>query len=470
MKSMNRRRFLELAGTLALSSAIPAKANAQTSRPPNFVFVLADDLGWRQLGCYGSSYYESPNIDRLAKQGMRFTDAYAACPVCSPTRASIMTGKYPARLHLTDFIKGGSPPKDSPLAHPVWQKHLPLEETTIAEALKREGYKTASFGKWHLSQDKMPPKSLPFNPDKQGFDEHFVTYKPSGDMKQDWQTPEDDGHNVELITRKSLAFMENHRDAPFFLYVSHNTIHDPLIERQAAIERYRNKAGSESAENNPIIGAMIERLDQSVGRLMAKLDELDLADNTVFIFFSDNGGLEKDALQTPLRSGKANLYEGGIRVPLVVRWPGHIQAGTLNDSLVSSVDMLPTILEMAGSDKRYDDIDGISIVPTLTQGSALKHDAIYWHYPHYHKAGTGPSGAVRLGKYKLIEWYEPTLLGLEKQVELYDLEEDLGETRDLADEMPEKTEELRNRLIAWRESVGAQMPTVSKRRLRNGAE
>ncbi len=463
MKSISRRRFLELAGAFALSSALPTEASAQRSRPPNFVFVLADDLGWRQLGCYGSGYYESPNIDRLAAQGMRFTDAYAACPVCSPTRASIMTGKYPARLHLTDFIKGGRPPKDSPLAHPVWQKHLPLEEVTIAEALKREGYETASFGKWHLSQDKMPPKSLPFNPDKQGFDEHFVTYKPSGGMKQEWQTPEDDGHNVDLITRKSLAFMEDNRDKPFFLYVSHNTIHNPLMEREAAVDRFRDKAGSELAENNPIIGAMIERLDRSVGVLMAKLDELELADDTVFVFFSDNGGLEKEAAQTPLRSGKANLYEGGIRVPLIVRWPGHVRVGTLNGSLVSSVDMFPTLLEMAGSSKTYDAIDGVSIVSALTQGTTLKREAIYWHYPHYHSAGTGPSGAVRMGKYKLIEWYEPLLLGREKQVELYDLDQDLGESRDLAGEMPKKAEELRRRLATWRGSVGAQMPTVRKR-------
>ena len=470
MKPINRRKFLELAAAFALSSALPTKADAQRSGPPNFVFVLADDLGWSQLGCYGSSYYESPNIDRLAAQGMRFTDAYAACPVCSPTRASIMTGKYPARLHVTDFIKGGKPPRNSPLAHPDWQKHLPLDEITIAEALKQEGYKTASFGKWHLSQEKTPPKSLPFNPDKQGFDEHIVTYKPSGHMKQDWQTPEDDGHNVELITQKSLTFMEDNIDTRFFLYVSHNTIHEPLIERKGTIEKHRNKADTELDENNPIIGAMIERLDQSVGRLMAKLDELDLADNTVFVFYSDNGGLEKDADQTPLRGGKANLYEGGIRVPFIVRWPGHVRPGTLNDSLVSSIDVFPTILEMAGSDKRYDDIDGISMVSALTRGFTLKRDAIYWHYPHYHTAGTGPSGAVRMGKYKLIEWYEPSLLGREKQVELYDLEKDISESQDLANEMPEKAKELRNLLIAWRESLGAQMPTVWKRRLRNVAE
>ncbi len=462
MTSINRRRFLEITGAFALASAFPKKTDAQTSRPPNFVFVLADDFGWSQLGCYGSSYYESPNIDKLATQGMRFTDAYAACPVCSPTRASIMTGKYPARLHLTDFLKGGNPPKNSPLAHPDWQKYLPLEEITIAEALKQEGYKTASFGKWHLSQEKTPPESLPFNPDKQGFDEHFVTYKPSGSLKQEWQTPENDGHNVELITQKSLKFMEDNKNTPFFLYVAHNTIHNPLIEREATIEKFKNKPGAELDENNPIIGAMIERLDNSVGRLMAKLNELDLVDNTVFIFFSDNGGLEKDADQKPLRSGKANVYEGGIRVPLIVRWPGKVQPGALNHSLVSSVDMFPTLLEMAGSDKKYDDIDGISIVPALTNKSSLKRDAIYWHYPHYHSAGTGPSGAVRMGKYKLIEWYERSLLGREKQVELYDLEKDLGESHDLANEMPEKAKELRNMLIAWRKSAGAQMPVVIK--------
>ena len=460
MKSMNRRKFLELAGIFSFASALPARPETEAVRPPNIVFVLADGLGWAQLGCYRSSYYETPNIDRLAMQGMRFTDAYAACPVCSPTRASIMTGKYPARIRLTDYIPGSNPPKGSRLAYPDWQKYLPLEEITIAEALQQEGYRTASFGKWHLSQEKVPPQSLPFNPDKQGYDEHVVTYKPLGYAQGEWQTPEDDGHNVELITQKSLKFIEDNSDASFFLFVSHNTIHNPLMERKATIEKYRNKMGTELNENNPIIGAMIERLDQSVGRLLDKLDELSLTDNTVFVFYSDHGGLESDAAQTPLRSGKANLYEGGIRVPLIVRWPVRVQPGMLNHNLVSSIDMFPTLLEMAGSDKQYDKIDGISIMPALTKNSTLGRDALYWHYPHYHGDGTGPSGAVRLGKYKLIEWYEPMLLGGEKNVELYDLENDLSESQDLANEMPEKARELRNMLIAWRKSVGAQMPTV----------
>ena len=292
---------------------------------PNIVFILTDDQGWTQLGCYGSKYYETPNIDRLAKKGMRFTNAYAAAPVCSPTRASIMTGKYPARLHLTDFIKGGKPPAGSKLQHPQWSKYLPLEETTIAEALKQDGYTTGFFGKWHLSQDKMPPKSLPYNPDKQGFDESFITYKPSPSMAQEWQTPENDGHNVEIITKKSLKFIEEHQHQPFFLCVSHNTIHNPLMEKKSLISKYKKKAGAELKENNPIIAAMLETLDNSVGKLMQKLDDLNLSENTIVLFFSDNGGLEKEADQTPLRSGKASLYEGGIRVPLIIRWKGKIE-------------------------------------------------------------------------------------------------------------------------------------------------
>ena len=262
-------------------------------RRPNIVFILADDLGWSQVGCYGSSFYETPNIDRLAREGMRFTDAYAACPVCSPTRASIMTGKYPARLGLTDFIAGGNYPRER-LKQVEWQKYLPLEEVTIAEVVKGAGYATGSFGKWHLSIAKQPPESLPFNPDKQGFDESMVTYKPSSS-----HNPEEDAHNVEAITQKSLEFLERNKGGRFFLYVPHNTIHAPLLGRKRLVEKYKDKKGANLPENNPVIAAMIEELDDSVGRLLAKLDELRIADKTVVVFFSDNGGLERSVKQTP---------------------------------------------------------------------------------------------------------------------------------------------------------------------------
>jgi len=450
-----------LAGSTVVVFALHG-GTAETSTPdtalkPNFLFILADDLGWSQVGCYGSNFYETPNIDRLAREGMRFTDAYAACPVCSPTRASIMTGKYPARLHLTDFIAGGSFPYEK-YSQPEWQKYLPLEEITIAEVLKTAGYATASFGKWHLSIDKKPPKSLPYNPDRQGFDEYFVTYKPSS--KTD---PESDAHNVEAITQKSLQFMESHKDEPFFLYVSHNTIHAPVMGKKKLVQKYEDKPGSDLPQNNPALGAMIEDLDNSTGRLLKKLDELKIADKTIVIFFGDNGGLEKDAKQTPLRSGKANLYEGGIREPLIIRWPGVVKPDSTCSEPVISVDFFPTFLEIAGmKSEAKKPIDGVSLVPALNQSGPLNRQAIYWHYPHYHSSSIGPCGAVRAGDYKLIEWFDESICGPGNEFELYNLKEDIGEQNNLAKKMPKRVEKLKKMLSNWRSEVNAQILTPNR--------
>ncbi|MFC1604003.1 sulfatase [Planctomycetota bacterium] len=460
---MNRRQLLKSigigAGALglgrftALTPALGARAaKNDITAIPNFLFILADDLGWSQVGCYGSNFYETPNIDRLSREGMRFTDAYAACPVCSPTRASIMTGKYPARLHLTDFIAGGNFPYEK-YNQPKWQKYLPLEEITIAEVLKTAGYATASFGKWHLSIDKKPPRSLPFNPDKQGFDEYFVTYKPSS--KTD---PESDAHNVEAITQKSLEFMERRKDEPFFLYVTHNTIHAPVLGKKKLVQKYKNKPGSDLPQNNPALGAMIEELDNSTGRLLKKLDELKITDKTIVIFFGDNGGLERDAKQTPLRSGKANLYEGGIREPLIVRWPGVVTPGSTCSEPVTSVDFFPTFREIAGvKDEAKKPIDGISLLPLLAQKGGLNRSAIYWHYPHYHSSSIGPGGAVRAGDYKLIEWYDESICGPGNEFELYNLKSDIGEQNNLAKKMPKRVEQLKKMLSDWRSEVNAQI-------------
>ena len=457
---VNRREFIKSAcfGAAILTwPGIVARASCPGSRAtnlPNFLFILADDLGWSQLGCYGSNFYETPNLDRLASEGMKFADAYAACPVCSPTRASIMTGKYPARLHLTDFIAGGQYPHEK-LKQPDWQKYLPLEEITIAEVLKAAGYATASFGKWHLSIAKKPPESLPFNPDKQGFDESIVTYKPASS-----HDPEADAHNVEIITRKSLEFLYKHKDKPFFLYVTHNTIHGPIMGKKKLIEKYKRKPGADLPENNPIIAAMLEELDDTVGRLLKKLDELKIADKTLVIFFSDNGGLEQSARQTPLRSGKANLYEGGIRVPLIIRWPDVTKPGSICSETVISVDFFPTILEIIGlENKAKKPIDGVSLVPLLKRTGTLNRQAVYWHYPHYHSSSIGPCGAIRAGDYKLIEWFDESICGPGNRFELYNLKEDIGEQNNLAKEMPEKTHELKEMLQDWRNEVNAQMLT-----------
>jgi len=458
---VNRRQLLKSlgigAGALGLgqfTALTSALAKSDITARPNFLFILADDLGWSQIGCYGSNYYETPNIDRLAREGMRFTDAYAACPVCSPTRASIMTGKYPARLHLTDFIAGGNFPYEK-YAQPEWRKYLPLEEITIAEILKTAGYATASFGKWHLSIDKKPPKSLPFNPDKQGFDEYFVTYKPSS--KAD---PESDAHNVEAITRKSLDFMERHKNESFFLYVTHNTIHAPVMGKKKLVQKYKKKSGSDLPQNNPVLGAMIEELDNSTGKLLKKLEELKIADRTIVIFFGDNGGLERDAKQTLLRSGKANLYEGGIREPLIIRWPGVVKPSSTCSEPVTSVDFFPTFLEIVGvKDQVKKPIDGVSLLPLLAQKDRLNRPAIFWHYPHYHSSSIGPCGAVRAGDYKLIEWFDESICGPGNEFELYNLKEDIGEQNNLAKQMPERVEQLKKMLSNWRRKVNAQMLT-----------
>ncbi len=319
---------------------------------PNIVFILADDLGYTQLGCYGSDYYQTPNLDQLASEGLKFTNAYAACAVCSPTRVSIMTGKYPARLHLTDFIAGNYR-TDYPLSQPDWQKYLLLEERTIAEYLKEQGYRTALFGKWHLSQGKTPPESLPFNPDKQGFDESFVTYKPSGGMSMSWQGAEVDAHNVDTITSLAIDFIDRNRSNSFFLFVSHNTIHDPLKEKAESIAKFEKLPGTEMPENHPVIAAMIERLDMSCGAIFNKIIDSGLEENTIVIFFSDNGGRHSYALQTPFRAGKGWLYEGGIREPLIVKWKNVLEAGFRSEALVSSIDFLPTLLEVSGMKKAF---------------------------------------------------------------------------------------------------------------------
>ncbi len=444
----------------AVLSSLPAPAGYAQSVKPNIILILADDLGWNGVASYGNPYYETPHLDRLARQGMRFLNAYTSSPVCSPTRAAILTGKHPARLHLTEFIPGEEPPEGSPLGHPDWQKFLPLPETTIAEALKAEGYATALFGKWHLSPEKTPPVSLPYNPDKQGFDESFVTYKPSPELAQPWQEAENDAHNVRLITEKSIDFIQRHRDRPFFLFVSHNTVHAPLMERQARIEAYRQKPGSERPENNPVLAAMMHTLDESVGALVGALDAAGLSERTLVVFYSDNGGLEATADQRPFRSGKANLYEGGIRAPLIVRRPGFVPAASLSEAPATSTDLFPTFLEAAGSSIPAP-TDGISLLPAFRGEVPAENRAVFWHYPHYHHSGSGPSAAVRLGDYKLIEWYERSLCGRPGPVELYDLRRDPAETTDLSADEPARVEELRRLLAGWRAEIGAQMPPAA---------
>ncbi|MHC4215010.1 MAG: sulfatase [Planctomycetota bacterium] len=468
---INRRNFLKAMGFGLASLTVPgcrsmssALKNMGLDKKPNILFILADDLGWHQLGCYGSKYYETPNLDRLARQGMRFTDGYAAAAICSPTRASIMTGKYPARLHLTDFIKGGSP-KNRKLLTPEWTPYLPLEEVTIAEALKENGYICGHFGKWHLNRTKKYKPGRPMDPGSQGFDDVLTTHKPKAGPKSPY---EEDWHHVRQITERSIAFMEKNKDRPFFCYVTHNSIHRPEVEKEELVNKYRKKTGSHNDEkyghNNPIQAAMLETLDKSIGTLLKKVDELKLSKNTIVIFLGDNGHLgPKD--YKPLRGSKADLYEGGIRVPFIIRWPGVTKPGTTCSVPVISIDFFPTLVENTGSGSSSHKIcyrsDGESIMPLLKQSGKLKRDAIYFHFPHYHGQSIGPSGAIRQGRYKLIEWFEKSIDGVHTDgaIELYDLEKDLNEQNDLSRQKPQLAAELYVKLKQWQKYVGAQMMT-----------
>ena len=458
-----RRAFLKhlgagFAGLAAAGLGRSAAAAATLTTPapaPNFVFFLIDDMGWRDLACYGSTFYETPHIDRLCSQGMKFTSAYAACPVCSPTRASVMTGKYPARLHVTDWIAGHNRPL-AKLRIPDWTKYLPLEEVTLAEALKPAGYATASIGKWHLGTEE-------YWPEKQGFDvnlagchmgqppAYFAPYKiptltegPVGEYLTD------------RLADEALTFIDKNKDRPFFLYLPNYAVHTPLQAKKEVVAKYQAKVRPDNPQNNATYAAMVESVDDGVGKVLAKLDALGLADRTVVVFTSDNGGLMRSTSNAPLRDGKGTFYEGGIREPLIVRWPEAVKPGSVCDEVVSSIDFFPTLAEIAGIPLQTTgakDLDGVSFVPLLRQTATLRREAIYWHYPHYHPCGATPGGIIRAGDWKLIETFE------DGRVELYNLRDDLGEAKDLAAAMPDRAAALRQRLADWRKSVGAQMPT-----------
>ncbi len=448
------RSALAMLLSVAILGAAAQRSVAET-RTPHILFILADDMGWTDASCYGSDLYETPHIDALAAQGLRFTDAYAACHVCSPTRAAIMTGKYPARLHLTAHIPGS---EDHWLRSPDWTKYLPLEEVTIAEALAAQGYVCGHFGKWHLNKDKEYQPGRPMDPGSQGFDAVLTTHKPKST-----DSPTGDPHHVREITDAALKFIDEQvrADQPFFCYVTHNTLHRPVIGHPDLVERYAKKIRPGMHDDNPIYAAMVHDLDQSVRRLLVQLDELGIADETLVVFTSDNGGFEGDEKDDgtsnyPLRAGKGRNYEGGVRVPTIIRWPGVTSAGTVTDEPIISMDFYPTLLAAAGLDDAAmarEEMDGINIVPLLTNPDAeLPREALFWHYPHYHGQGATPHGAVRVGDWKLIEFFE------DMHVELYNLRRDIGEHQDLVLQMPEKAIALRDRLHQWREEVGAQMP------------
>lgn len=435
-------------------------SGCEPAQQPNIVFILIDDLGWADLPAYGHDFHETPNIDRLASQGMLFTQVYAAAPVCSPTRASIQSGQYPARIGITDFITGHWRPHERLTVPLNRTQHLPLEVETVAEVLREKGYATAYFGKWHLGNPRVTPAL-------QGYDHGFYRrgggHYNVGDFLVPAQDVDSGAFLSDIIADHGLSFMEDHSDQPFFLVMSHYAVHIPLQSTAQLIDKYEQKPKPESGLNNPVYAAMIEQVDQSVGRVMEQLDALGIADNTVVVLTSDNGGLlerfdrstgVKVTTNTPLRDEKGSLYEGGIRVPMIVRWPAAIDAGTTSDALVSSVDFYPTFVDLAGgSMPDAQEFDGISLVPILQGSEPDGERALFFHYPHYHHST--PSGAIRRGDYKLIEFFE------DGRVELYNLRTDMAESTVLTVELPDRAADMQDLLASWRTDIGALMPTMN---------
>jgi arylsulfatase A-like enzyme len=482
---MNRRNFLGAAamGALLTSCAgLTPPPTAKIRKPKqNFLFILVDDLGWRDLGCFGSSFYETPHIDRLAREGMRFTDAYAACPVCSPTRASIMTGKYPARMATTDWF--GAPQPETAHQHKTGTKpllpapyvdQLPRDEITIAEALKMSGYNTFFTGKWHLGGKDHYPEDQGFEHNRGGFEKgspksYFSPYN-NPKLKDG---PEGE-HLPDRLARESVGFLEDNGNHPFLLFLSFYSVHTPLQGRKDLIEKYEAKAkqvthegpefipeGEHQArqvQNHAVYAAMVEAMDTAVGTVLDGLARLGLADTTTVFFMSDNGGLSTaegaPTSNVPLRAGKGWLYEGGIREPLIVKCPGVTAPGSECRHPVTSTDFYPTLLELAGLPPRPEQHrDAVSFAPLLRGETLPKDRPLFWHYPHYGNQGAFPGAAVRLGAYKLIEFFE------DGHLELYNLRDDPGEQCNLINEAPNYAEPMIDMLHAWQREVGARFPT-----------
>jgi arylsulfatase A len=454
-------RLLLATATLLLPSEAALRA-ADSPRRPNVIVILADDLGWTDLACYGSDLHETPHLDQLAKDGMKFTQSYSACTVCSPSRAALLTGKYPARLRITDWIPGLMP-DNAKLLVPDWTKFLPTTETTIAQLFRSGGYATAAIGKWHLGGEA-------YYPDKHGFDVNIAgtdkAQPPS--YIAPWKIPtlaegKDGDYLTDRLAEEAVRFIGRAKDKPFFLYLAHFAVHTPIQGRADLVAKYRARLKPGRAHTNAAYAAMVEGLDASLGRLRARLAELNLADRTIIIFTSDNGGRVPTTSNRPLRLGKASAYEGGVRVPLIVHWPGVTKPGRVSETPVITMDLFPTLVDMAGLsvpesglEKGAARRDSVSLVPLLRGTGGLTRAELFWHYPHhqhYQLGGTMPYGAIRSGDFKLIEFFN------DRHVELYNIRADIGEERDLAKGQPKLVEELRARLHAWRRDIGAQMPT-----------
>ncbi|MEZ5275133.1 MAG: sulfatase [Opitutaceae bacterium] len=419
---------------------------------PNILIILIDDMGVHQLGCYGNTFYETPHLDRLAEQGIAFNQAYGTAPVCSPSRAGLYTGKHPARLHLTNYIPG-TEPANARLSTPKWTPFLPAEEDTMGDHFKRAGYRTAHFGKWHLAVDYNYRPGRPTDPESHGFDRVVYTRKPKPDAD-----PEADPHHIDELTDKVCRYLAEKDEAPFLCVLAHNAIHRPEMAPRALIEHFTAKPGSEKDCNRPVLAAMVSHLDTSIGRVVDALEASGHADSTIVVFTADHGAFGKSMEHKPLRGAKADLYEGGIRVPLIIRLPGSKPKARWLNFPTANTDLLPTLAELAGVSLPASPDDGQSLSPVFKQDQPPEPRDLFWHFPHYHHQGLAPCGAVRHGRYKLIEWFEGSIGTRPEQPrwELFDLGTDPYETNNLALRLPEVCADLRQRLEEWRRKVGAQ--------------
>ncbi|MCK5067728.1 MAG: sulfatase [Bacteroidales bacterium] len=462
---------------LVFSLIISLCSCSQNQDPPNILLIVVDDLGYSDLHCYGNKLVETPNIDRLASEGILFTTAYASCTVCSPTRASLMTGKNPVVVNITDWIPGNQDYRDGPRPNekfvvPRFNQQLPLEEITLAEKLSEAGYVTASIGKWHLGGEG-------YLPTEQGFDLNVAGYRKGSppsyyypytrEGRIDTITPlkltGDSLYLTDRLTNEAIRFMGEEREEPFFLYLPFYNVHTPLEGRPDLVKKYEAKLAphrNDSILRNPHFLAMTEAVDENVGRIIQFLEENDLSENTLVVFTSDNGGLLLRGKQDmryiraswnhPLREGKGTLYEGGLRIPAIIWWPGSIDGNRTSGEIIISTDLYPTLAEVAGVSINHE-IEGTCLLSHLLHSETIDRETLYWHYPHYHIGM--PGGVIREGDYKLIEYFETG------EVELYNLKEDLSESHNLASELSGKAEELRQKLQSWRIENNAQMPSLN---------
>ncbi len=463
---------------LVLTSSCKTDVIDGTSKLPNILMIVADDLGWYDLSCYGNEFIETPNLDQLAKDGIKFTDAYAAAPLCSPSRASLMTGLHPIRVNITEHIHGNQPPgPNQRLKTPPIAQQLKLEHKTIAEALKTKNYKTAFIGKWHLGGGK-------FTPDHRGFDVNiagawnglpksfFYPFFNPGEKPELQNSSKEGDYLTDVLTDKAIEYMSQQKDATFFMSLNYYSPHVPIEAKADLVEKYKKKRGTDTSEStmpNIHYAAMVESIDQNIGRILEKLEELNIDQNTLVLFTSDNGGLSVRevpafAKHTPptdngmLREGKGYVYEGGIREPLIVRWPKVIKKTQINSTPVIGQDFYNTFMDMVKIEEKTS--DGVSLLP-IFKGDSISRRGLLWHLPHYSPQHGKPSTAYREGDWKVIHFYE------DDRYELYNVKNDVSESNDLSEVSTEKLEGLTSNMQKMLSDLEAKFPEPNPNYIEN---